>query len=102
MMITLEPTEEMYSAPIDGVEVKVRIWRGRSANGVAIEAYVLAITPVDPSDQALLQSQLPPFMRPARQVYQIADFPKEEASADDEFRRLVMAKIKIPKEEASD
>lgn len=71
MNITIEPTPEKYDAPINGVMVPVRIWKGRTEGGVEIEAYVLSITPNTPHDVARLKDELPPFMKPSRDTYTI-------------------------------
>jgi len=78
MRIEIEPTPELYDAPINGVTVPVRIWRGFTDNGAAIEAYVLSITPNSEEDQVKLKAGLPFFMAPSRNMYQIADFEKGE------------------------
>jgi hypothetical protein len=74
MRIDIEPTPELYDAPINGVIVPVRIWRGTTNNGANIEAYVLSITPDSDEDAVKLKAELPFFMTPSRQQYQIADF----------------------------
>lgn len=79
MRIDIEPTPELYDAPVNGVTVPVRIWRGHTDNGASVEAYVLAVTPDTADDQAKLKAALPSFMVPARQMYQIADHGQEAA-----------------------
>lgn len=77
MKATLEPTPELFQAPINGVRVPCRVWRGTTEGGVPIEAYVLSIVPDPPipdlmaelSDQ--LKAELPPFMVPSRQLLDI-------------------------------
>ncbi len=81
MRIDIEPTPELYDAPINGVAVPVRIWRGFTDNGAAIEAYVLMITPDSDEDQVKLKAGLPFFMVPSRVAYQIADFEKRPIDA---------------------
>jgi hypothetical protein len=71
MKIEIEPTPELYEAPINDVLVPVRIWRGRTSGGVAIEAYILSVTPNDPADSDRLRSELPPFMGRSRDTYKI-------------------------------
>lgn len=71
MKATVEPTPDLYDAPINGVMVPVRIWRGRTEGGVPIEAYVLTITPEHAADAATLQAELPGYMRPTREMYRI-------------------------------
>jgi hypothetical protein len=39
MKITIEPTRELYNARINDATVPVRMWRGRTADGIEIEAY---------------------------------------------------------------
>lgn len=81
MRIDIEPTPEMFDAPINGVIVPVRIWRGFADSGVPIEAYVLSITADESADVEKLRSTLPFFMTPSRQMYQIADFVREPPDA---------------------
>jgi len=71
MEMHIEPTPELYEAPINGVMVPVRIWHGFTSGGVAIEAYVLSITPVDHADSVALKAELPSFMRPSRDMFHI-------------------------------
>jgi hypothetical protein len=71
MKAIIEPTPEMYEAPINGVLVPVRIWKGHTERGVPIEAYVLSITPDNERDLPTLRSELPNFMRPSRETYTI-------------------------------
>lgn len=71
MKATLEPTSELYEAPINGVRVPVRIWKGLTEGGVRIEAYVLSITPDNSEDSNRLRDELPDFMVPSRQMYNI-------------------------------
>jgi hypothetical protein len=71
MRIDIEPTPEMYDAPINGQKIPVRIWRGFSDNGVALEAYVLSITPDQDDDTQKLRDSLPFFMVPSRVMYRI-------------------------------
>jgi len=71
MKATIEPTPELYDAPINGVKVPVRIWKGTTTGGVPIEAYVLSITPDHEHDIAAFKAELPPFMQPSRETYTI-------------------------------
>jgi len=71
MNITLEPTPELYDAPINGVKVPVRIWVGYTSAGIPIEAYVLTITPDSALDAKRLEAELPPFMVPSRHLFKI-------------------------------
>ena len=77
MKIYLEPTPELYLAPINGVDVPVRIWRGATNSGLPIEAYVLSITPDNDDDSPLLKAELPAFMKPSRQTFKIGNFEQE-------------------------
>lgn len=76
--ITIEPTEEMYDAPINDVIIPVRVWKGRAPDGTAIHAYVLSFGVEYEIDDAALKAQLPSFMKRTRQVYAIGDFPQEK------------------------
>ena len=80
LRIDIEPTPELYAAPINGVNVPVRIWRGFTNNGAKIEAYVLSITPDTDEDQDKLNQALPLFMVRSNRMYQIAGFEKKEAN----------------------
>ena len=42
MKIVIEPTYELHNALINDAIVPVHTWRGRTAGGVEIEAYLLA------------------------------------------------------------
>jgi len=55
MRITLEPTPEMFDAPINGVKVPTRVWKGRTDSGLEIEAYILSIVPENETDAELLR-----------------------------------------------
>ena len=81
MRIDIEPTPELYEAPINGAHVPVRIWKGFTDNGAAIEAYVLSITPNTSEDGAKLKSALPFFMVRSQQMYQVADYEKDKPDA---------------------
>ncbi len=71
MKITIEPTAEVFEAPINGVKVPVRVWSGRTESGLEIEAYVLSIVPKDELDHLRMKAELPEFMRPSREVFTI-------------------------------
>jgi|GEM_PF-1749970 len=71
MNITLEPTPELYDAPINGVKVPVRIWVGYTSAGIPIEAYVLTITPDNKLDAERLAAEMPPFMVPSRHLFKV-------------------------------
>lgn len=71
LSIQIEPTPEMYDAPINGVQVPVRVWKGYTQGGVQIEAYVLSIVPHDDEAVRALMAELPSFMRPSRELYAI-------------------------------
>lgn len=81
MKITIEPTEDMESTPFNGVEVPLRIWKGKTAGGVQIEALVLGIMPLTkaPDQKRKLEAELPAFMKPTRKLMAIGPFPKDEA-----------------------
>ena len=76
MKIVAEPTPEIFEAPINGVKVPVRIWRGRTEKGVELEVLVLSIIPENDFDHARLKEELPPYMRPSRESFHI-DLPAE-------------------------
>jgi hypothetical protein len=59
MKITIEPTRETYNAQINDTTVPVRMWRGRTDDGIEIEAYILAIAPVSRIEAELLSKQFP-------------------------------------------
>lgn len=77
MRIDIEPTPEMFDAPINGQVIPVRVWKGSTAQGVPIEAYVLSIVPDPPIPEMMaalssrLAQEIPPFMKRSREVYQI-------------------------------
>lgn len=71
MKIHLEPTEEIYDAPINETKVPVRIWHGFTENGIDIEAYVLSITPDNPADVDKLRAELPAYFKRSRDAYKI-------------------------------
>jgi len=50
MKIIVEPTEEKFDAPINGVTVPTRIWHGVTDKGTEVEAYILSIVPVHDAD----------------------------------------------------
>lgn len=77
MKVQLEPTPEMFMIHANGQTMETRIWRGYTENNVAIEAYVVAIVPVCGELTAALASELPEFMRPARESLKV-DFDKYE------------------------
>ncbi len=85
MKINIEPTPELYNAPINGVSVPVRIWRGFTDNGIAIEAYVLSITPDDEGEHEKLKAALPFFMVPSRTLYRIGDSDAARQQAMDDL-----------------
>lgn len=71
MKIVVAPTLEIWDAPINGVKVPVRIWVGYTEGGIAIEAYVLSITPDAVADSPRLNAEMPGFMRPSRETFVI-------------------------------
>jgi hypothetical protein len=71
MKVTIEPTPELYQAPINGVKVPVRVWRGVDDRGNPMDVYVLSIVPDDGVDLEQFRAGLPDFMVPSRQLYEI-------------------------------
>lgn len=71
MYLTIEPTEEMYNAPINGQLIPIRIWHGYTEGGIAVEAYVLAIGPDSPLDATRFGAELPAFMKRSHEMYDI-------------------------------
>ena len=59
MKITIEPTREVYNVRINDTTVPVRMWRGRTDDGIEIEAYLLAIAPASEGDLEALRKQFP-------------------------------------------
>jgi hypothetical protein len=59
MKITIEPTREIYNAPINDTIVPVRMWRGRTEDGIEIEVYILAIAPAQDADVEQIRRQFP-------------------------------------------
>jgi hypothetical protein len=59
MKITIEPTRELYNARINDTVVPVRMWRGRTDDGIEIEAYLLAIAPVNAANGERLRTKFP-------------------------------------------
>ena len=59
MNITIEPTRELYNARINDTVVPVRMWRGRTNDGIEIEAYLLAIAPVSAANGERLRTKFP-------------------------------------------
>jgi len=80
MNITVEPTPEVFHAVINGVEIPLRIWKGKTDGGIAIEAYVLSITPNNSADHEALGEALP-FKRKSRDVFHI-DLSKGHSTFD--------------------
>ncbi len=77
LIIMMEPTEEMYDAPINGQKIPVRIWIGKTDKGTEVEVLVLSIIP-EAEDLEQFKTELPDFMKLSRKTYAIADWPKEE------------------------
>lgn len=69
--VTVSPTRELYEAPINGQLVPCRVWKGFTAGGVAIEAYVISIVPLHEHDHERMKAELPDIMKPSREVYDI-------------------------------
>ena len=59
MKITIEPTRELYNARINDTVVPVRMWRGQTNDGIEIEAYLLAIAPVNAANGERLRTKFP-------------------------------------------
>jgi hypothetical protein len=68
MKMTIYPTPEIWNAPINGVQVPVRVWIGETDSGIRVEAYVLSIVPLNPSDKLAV----PDFMVKSRDMFSIA------------------------------
>jgi hypothetical protein len=77
MKAMLQPTPETFDVHANGQTMRTRIWRGYTEANIAIEAYVVAIVPVQAEHHAALASELPEFMRPARESLKV-DFDKYE------------------------
>jgi len=88
MKATIEPTPEMFDAPINGVAIPLRIWKGQTEAGIAIEAYVLSITPDNDLDRDLLRAELPEYMRPSRETFAI-DTSGETADSIEKTKLLI-------------
>lgn len=72
MKIMIEPSDEIYTANINGADVPTRVWRGITLGGVAITAYILSIVPNDAEhDLERFKAELPPFMKPSREVFDV-------------------------------
>ena len=84
MKIVIEPTSELHNAVINDAIVPVRTWRGRTASGVEIEAYLLAVAPVAEADTAQLREEFPPFLLQSLAIKKIGEWPKK-------YRRLIPA-----------
>ena len=70
MQVKVEPTPEMFSVPVHGVMVPVRIWRGVTESGVAMDLYVFSVVPdEDCRDQFELEK--PGYMKRTRDVCHI-------------------------------
>ena len=82
MKIVIEPTCELHNALINDAIVPVRTWRGRTASGVEIEAYLLAVAPVAEADTAQLREEFPPFLLQSLAIKKIGEWPKR-------YRRLI-------------
>ena len=80
----IEPTCELHNALINDAVVPVRTWRGRTASGVEIEAYLLAVAPVAEADTAQLREEFPHFLLQSLAIKKIGEWPKK-------YRRLIPA-----------
>ena len=74
MKINIEPTPDMLDVKLNGVDVPARIWVGVTDQGTRIEAYVISIVPLD---GGTIHNEVPDFMRPSRQTFQIEGYEKE-------------------------
>jgi hypothetical protein len=83
MQITIEPTEEKYLAPVNGVQVPTRIWLGVTEGGINIEAYVLSIVPLNEFDAADFKAecQADECLKPSRELYAIDTRSEQEKRA---------------------
>src|SRR4051812_13096253 len=77
MQILIEPTPELDDMRINGTTVPVRIWRGVTQAGAAVEVLVLSVIPNSETDSTVFKTELPDFMVPSRQVYEIDGRQKE-------------------------
>jgi hypothetical protein len=71
MKIVAEPTPEIYEAPINGVLVPVRVWRGLTEGGVELEVLVLSIIPKNDEEHVRLKEELPTYKAPSRDVFHV-------------------------------
>jgi hypothetical protein len=71
MKATMEPTPEIWVAIFNGVRIPLRIWKGTTPGGVMIEAHVLAIMPVNGEQQESLKSEMPAYMYPFSNNYDL-------------------------------
>src|SRR5262245_44397146 len=68
--VTITPTEETYTVRLtDGREIPLRVWSGRTHNGVEVDLHVFSMTPVDTADASKLEDVLPSFMTRTRERY---------------------------------
>ncbi len=79
MLITMQPTEEMYDAPINGQDVPVRIWIGMTDKNTKVEVLVLSVIATGDNDAyEQFKTELPDYMVPNRRLYAIGRFPQEK------------------------
>jgi hypothetical protein len=78
MKIEIEPTPEVYKANINGQEIPLRVWKGRTSGGIEIEAYVLSIVPEHDTDHERMKAEMPPFMQRSRDAFHIEIPPQED------------------------
>jgi len=79
MRVTAEPTPELDNIKINGVDVPMRIWRAWTDQGTRLEMCVLSVIPHH-DDEEKWKAERPDFMKMARSIMQIADFPDERKS----------------------
>ena len=74
MKIEIAPTSEMLNVKLNGVDVPARVWVGSTDKGTPVEAYVVSVVPLCGES---IEDEVPDFMRPAREVFQIEGFEKK-------------------------
>jgi hypothetical protein len=78
MKVSIEPTEEIWEAPVNGVRVPLRVYRGKTEGGVPCDVYVLSIVP-DEGHRAAFMVERPEYMRPSRNALQVDLDPQSKA-----------------------
>jgi hypothetical protein len=66
MKVVTEPTPEVVLLEINGADVPVRIWTGKTAGGIAVDLYVLSVVPTRAEDSDALRDELPAYFRHSR------------------------------------